>query len=85
MIQNREFDVAKSELLDQVKHFNQDPYARLSAGYFLIDVDKDGEIARKMLTEFMDAQALDNDIQFRQAVQETRRVASPDAGLPSIE
>lgn len=74
-MQNREMDQAKDSLIDVAKKYKTDPYARLSLSYFLIDVEKDNDVARQILTEYMHHQSLDGDVQFREAVQETKNVA----------
>jgi Flp pilus assembly protein TadD len=85
-LQNREMDSAKDGLADLTKKFKSDPYARLSLGYVLIDVEKENELANKILTEYMESQALEGDLLFRQAIQETKRVAGRDSGsLPTID
>lgn len=89
-LQNREIDAAKDGLIDLAKKYKSDPYARLSLGYFMLDVEKENEAARNMLTEYMESQRLENDMQFRQALQEARaqRGTSSDGpgdSLPSIE
>lgn len=74
-LQNREIDQAKDQLIDVSKKYKSDPYARLSLSYFLIDIEKDNDVARQILTEYMHHQSLDGDVQFREAIQETKNVA----------
>ena len=89
-LQNREIDAAKDGLVDLAKKYKSDPYARISLGYFLLDVEKENDAARTLLTEYMEAQRLENDMQFRQALQESRRArAGGESGggdsLPTID
>lgn len=88
-LQNREIDSAKDQLIDVAKRFKTDPYARLSLSYFLIDIEKDNEVARQILGEYMHNQSLESDVLFREAVQETKNVAgagtSGGGSLPGIE
>lgn len=83
-LQNREMDNAKDGLLELTKKYKRDPYARLSLGYFLMDVEKESELARKVLSEYMEQQP-GEDILFRQAVQETKHQPTADGSLPGIE
>jgi TolA-binding protein/cytochrome c-type biogenesis protein CcmH/NrfG len=75
-LQNRELDAAKDGFLELTKKYKTDPYSRLALGYFLIDVEKDSETARKELSDYVDQNSLENDLQFRQALQEARRSAA---------
>lgn len=88
-LQNREIDQAKEHLIEVAKKYKTDPYARLSLGYFLIDIEKDNDVARQILSEYMHHQSLDGDVQFREAIQETKNVAgngtSQSGALPAIE
>ncbi len=84
LLQNREMDAAKERLVDLSRKYKTDPYARLSLGYYLIDVEKENELASKVLGEYVDQQALDNDIQFRQALQEARHQRGQGEELPAI-
>lgn len=88
-LQNREIDAAKDGLVEVAKKYKSDPYARLSLGYFLLDVEKENDMARQLITEYMDAQNVGNDMQFRQALQEARHARSAESSgsdsLPSIE
>ncbi len=93
-LQNREIDHAKDELVELNKKFKHDPYAKLSLGYFLMDVEKENEQARQLLSEFMDGQSNDDQM-FRKALQESKRTPgeeggaresrSSNGGLPTIE
>lgn len=87
-LQNREIDHAKDGLIDMSKKYKSDPYAKISLGYFLLDVEKESDLAKKILSEYMDSQNLDNDMQFRQALQEAksnRPAEGGGEGLPEIE
>lgn len=87
MVQNRELEAAKDKLVDLTRKYKTDPYARLTLGYFMMDVEKETELANRLLSEYVDAQAIENDLQFRQAIQETRRrgTASTPEELPTIQ
>ena len=87
-VQNREMDDAKDLLLELSRRHSQDPYARLSLGYYLIDVERESQLAQKVVAEYMQAQSMENDLTFRQLLMEARR--KPDAGdeqndLPGVE
>ena len=87
-LQNRELDSAKEGLIETAKKYKSDPYARLSMGYLLLDVEKEYEIAKKTLSEYIDQQSLESDVQFRKALQEaTSRTASAEGAgdLPTVE
>jgi TolA-binding protein/Tfp pilus assembly protein PilF len=83
-LQNRQMDLARDGLIDLTKKFKNDPYARLSLSYLLIDVEKENELARRLLSEYMDQQAVENDMQFRQAMQEAKRQISTGDELPGL-
>jgi len=87
LIQNRELEAAKDKLLDLTRRYKTDPFSRISLGYFLMDVEKESDLANRILAEYIDAQAIENDMQFREAIQETRRrgTASTPEELPSIQ
>jgi len=84
LLQNRELDKAKDQLIETSEKLKTDPYARLSLGYYLIDIDKDYELAEKILGQYMNSQSAETDIHFRQAMQEARGNRS-SGELPSIE
>ncbi len=93
-LQNREWDSAKDSLIGLAKRFKNDPYARLSLGYFLMDVDKENNMAGRILKDFVDTQSVDNDMEFRKAMHESRSLAGsaggggssgPQGDLPDIE
>ncbi len=78
-LQNREIDLAKEELIDLNKKFKQDPLAKISLGYFLMDIEKENELARQLLSEYMEDNS-DQDLTFRKALQETKRSGSDETG-----
>jgi Flp pilus assembly protein TadD len=84
LLQNREMESAKDSLVEAAKKYHHDPYARLSLGYFLMDVEKENEAARKILTE--DHEGQPEDLVYRHAIQETNHTApAHEGGLPTIE
>ncbi|MBI4402763.1 MAG: tetratricopeptide repeat protein [Deltaproteobacteria bacterium] len=83
-LQNRELDKVRESLVDLATRYKEDPYARLSLGYLLMDVEKEPEAARRVLTEYVEQQSLESDLQFRQALQETRSIQSSTEELPSV-
>lgn len=87
LVQNRELESAKDKLVELTRKYKTDPYARLALGYFMMDVEKETELANRLLSEYVDSQAIESDLQFRQAIQETRRrgTASTPEDLPSIQ
>ncbi|MBY0369114.1 tetratricopeptide repeat protein [bacterium] len=87
-VQSREMDDAKDQLVDLSRRYAKDPYARLSLGYYLVDVERETALAQKLVTEFMNSQSMENDMTFRQLLMEARN--KPDSGeeendLPGIE
>lgn len=91
-LQNREIDAAKDGLIELAKKYRKDPYARLSLGYLLIDIEKEGDLARRVLTEYMEQNNDESDLLFRQAIQETKQMATgggegggSGGSLPDIE
>lgn len=72
LLQNNELDLAKDKLVDLNRKYKTDPYSRLSLGYFLIDVEKENDLATRILGEYVEQQQLENDLQFRQALQEAK-------------
>ena len=88
-LQNREIDSAKDGLVEMAKKFKSDPYARLSLGYLLLDIDKDNESTQQVLNEYIESRNVSNDIQFRQAIQEARHATSKEGSgsdsLPGID
>jgi Tfp pilus assembly protein PilF/TolA-binding protein len=83
-LQNRQVEPARDQLLELSKKYKNDPYARLSLGYLLIDVEHENELARRLLSEYMDSQSVENDMQFRQAMQEAKRQISSGEELPGL-
>jgi len=88
-LQNREMDDAKGMLIDLSKRYSKDPYLKLSLGYFLIDVEREGQVANKIISDYMESQSLEKDLTFRQLLLESRRgpTASDEieGDLPGIE
>lgn len=82
MVQNRELDRARDDLTRLIRKYNGDPYARISLAYFIIDAEKELELARQILTEYMDDHALENDPTFRRALQQAKQMNTSD--LPSV-
>ena len=84
-IQNRELDSAKEMLLEAQKTYKSDPLANLSLTYFLMDSEKETPAAQKIIGEYVQSQGLQNDMTFREAVQETQHGPKQEKGLPEIE
>lgn len=85
MVQNREMDGARDDLTRLIRKYKGDPYARISLAYFIIDAEKELELARQILTEYMDEHALENDLAFRQAMQEAKQwLPMNTRDLPSV-
>jgi cellulose synthase operon protein C len=86
MLQNRETSKAKDELVDLSENHPKDPYLKLSLGYYLIDVEQEADVAKKIIDKFIDEQNLDGDMDFRQISLEAREAASKsDPGEISTE
>ena len=88
-LQNKELDTAKDNLVDAVKRFKADPYGRLNLTYYVLDIDKDNGAAQQILNDTVQAHpSLENDVLFREAIQESKRVAgstTKDSGaLPGL-
>jgi len=84
-LQNRELEGAKERLVDLTRKYKNDPYARISLGYYLMDVEKEHDLARRLLAEFINAQGAENDAQFRQAYNESKKERAPGEELPDIQ
>lgn len=84
-IQNRQWSNGKDALLELTKQYASDPYARLSLSYYFIDVEKQNQLAKRLLQDYMEEQSAQEDLLFRKAYQEARQVASSDGDLPDIE
>ncbi|MBI1860808.1 MAG: tetratricopeptide repeat protein [Deltaproteobacteria bacterium] len=85
LLQNGSLEDARERLTDLSKKFKSDPYARLSIGYFLMDIDKKPDVAEMVLSEYMESH--DNVTEIRQALSETKRSlgsSTSGAGLPTI-
>ncbi len=90
LVQNREMEDAKDRLIDLARRYSKDPYLKLSLGYFLVDVEREPEVAKKLISEYMDSQSLEKDLSFRQLLMEARRKPasepnSIDGDVPEIE
>jgi cellulose synthase operon protein C len=89
-LQNREMDNAKDILIDLSKRHAKDPFIKLSLGYFLVDVEKEPQIAEKIVRDYMDAQSMEKDLTFRQLLLESHKKRSADqdsieSDVPGIE
>ncbi len=85
LLQNREFEAAREMLLSAAKRFKSDPYARLSIGYFLIDIEQKPGAAASILSEFAETH---DDREIAAALSETKRslaATTSAVGLPMIE
>ncbi len=71
-IQNGETTQGRQSLIRLAKAYRKDPYVRLSLGYFLIDAEKEVELAKQLLSEYMEEQSAENDLYFRQAMREVK-------------
>ena len=81
-LQNRELENVRQLLPDLTKRYKNNPYARLSMAYLLIDVERESELAKTLLKEYMSSQSAENDPQFRQALSEAKEGAGNT--LPTI-
>jgi hypothetical protein len=78
-LQERRFDEAREMLSGLSQSHPDDPYARLSAGYFLMDVEKQPATASQLLATYIQSQSLDNDVQFRRALNLAKQLAGGPA------
>lgn len=86
LIQMNEFDSLRKEIEDLTTQYKSDPYARLSVSYFLIDAANEPEMARQILSEYLNGRAVvEQDQPFRKALEETGRMAQKDKELISEE
>ncbi len=83
LLQNRDFDTAR-EKVSELSQFKQDPYARLSVSYFLIDVEKDFETAKNVIASYIKEQPYDtNNIPLKKAYKESAK-ASAILAIPML-
>lgn len=86
MLQNRELGKAKDQLVDLSDSHPKDPYLKLSLGYYLIDVEQEAQVAKKIIDKYVEDQNLDQDMDFRQIALEAREAATKnDPGEISTE
>lgn len=86
-LQNREWENAEEELYRSAKRNPKDPYARLSLGYYLLDIAKKSEIANKVIEDFMEKHMATADVHFRKVYSESKQAKRSLAGddIPDIE
>ncbi len=86
-IQSREMDAAKETLIDLSKRHTRDPFLKLSLGYFLIDVEGEGQIAEKIVKDYLNSQTLEKDMPFRQLLIDSKKRSSNEIenDVPGIE
>jgi Flp pilus assembly protein TadD len=82
-LQEGKFQEARDQLAKLSQDHQDDPYARLTASYFLMDVERQAETAKQLLTAYMQNQSLENDLQFRRALNQARQLSSSGGELPT--
>jgi Tfp pilus assembly protein PilF/TolA-binding protein len=85
LLQNGQLDPAKEKLVELNHKYKTDPYSRISLGYYLIDIEKENELASRILEEYIDQQSLESDNLFRQAIQEAKRQRGSGEELPNMQ
>lgn len=80
-IQNREFDQVRECVVELSNRFSEDPYARLSVAYFLIDLEKNYELAREILSEYLKPDSVEGEPLFLRARREATELASTGSFL----
>lgn len=76
MIQRGEQDSVRESLTELTKGFERDPYARLTASYYLIDKEHDYSTAQQILMDYAkDKQAETQEITFKRALHEAESLA----------
>jgi cellulose synthase operon protein C len=76
-LQTQETGSLHAQLMDLTKRYSNDPFARLSASYFLLDVEGESVTAENLLQDYIKERASGEGMQpFERALQEARRAQS---------
>ncbi|MCB0406266.1 MAG: tetratricopeptide repeat protein, partial [Bdellovibrionales bacterium] len=81
LLQNREIEASMEVLPELTKRYRNDPYARLSLAYMLMDVAKERDTASHVLKDYMEKHSAENDPSFRKALSEAR----DGSALPGLD
>jgi len=73
-LQSGNAEPAKSMVEKLLKKYDSDPYVRLAAAYFLIDVEEDSELAEKILSDYIKKKTDQDGIHlFQRALREAKK------------
>lgn len=74
-IQNRNLNSLHDSMLEMSKRLKDDPYARLSVGYYLMDVEKENDLAEQIFSDYLKERGTSEEgvSLFERAIQEVKR------------